>query len=108
MAIGNNLKEALASLLSQEASNIEIDTTDDLEGILESIIEANKNLKKSGKNNNWEMLGSDLQELQDLISALEKIMKENEKNAKDNAEDGVKDTQALDSDVLQGKKNQLQ
>ena len=99
MAIGNNLQEALANLLSQEASNIEIDRTDDLEGILESIIEANKNLTESGKNNNWEMLGSDLQELQDLISALEKIMKENEQNEKDNTEDELQDAKVLDSDV---------
>ena len=97
MAIGNNLQEALANLLSQEASNIEIDRTDDLEGILESIIEANKNLTESGKSNNWEMLGSDLQELQDLISALEKMMKENEQIEKENDDSQAQDEQILDS-----------
>ena len=79
MAIGDSLKEALTNLLSQEASNIEIDTTGDLEGLLQSIIKANKNLTESGKNNNWEMLGSDLQELQDLILTLEKMIDEKNK-----------------------------
>lgn len=98
MAIGNNLQEALVNLLSQEASNIEIDRTEDLEGILQSIIEANKNLTESGKNNNWEMLGSDLQELQDLILTLEKLMKENEKQeVEDNRK--TQDTQAIDSEI---------
>lgn len=99
MAIGNNLQEALANLLSQEASNIEIDRTDDLEGILESIIEANKNLTESGKSNNWEMLGSDLQELQDLISALEKMMKENEQNEKESDDSQLQDEQISDGEA---------
>ena len=47
MAIGDNLKEALASLLSQDALNIEINRTDDIEGLIQSIIQANKNLSES-------------------------------------------------------------
>ena len=84
MAIGDSLKEALANLLSQEASNIEIDTADDMQSLLQSIIQANKNLTESGKSNNWEMLGSDLQELQNLITALETRLEEDEKEVKDN------------------------
>lgn len=78
MAIGDTLKEALVNLLSQEASIIEIDTTNNLENILQSIIRANKNLTESGKSNNWEMLGSDLKELQTLITTLEKMLEEQE------------------------------
>ena len=78
MAIGNTLKEALNNLLSQEASNIEIDTSDDVEGLLQSIIQANKNLTESTQRNNWEMIGSDLKELQSLIKVLEKKIEENE------------------------------
>jgi uncharacterized membrane protein (UPF0182 family) len=84
MAIGNSLQEALDNLLSQEASNIEIDAADDMESLLQSIIQANKNLTESGKSNNWEMVGSDLQELQNLITALETKLEEGKKEVKDN------------------------
>jgi len=76
MAIGDNLEKALESLLSQDALNIEINRTEDIEGLIQSIIQANKNLSESTQGNNWEMIGSDLSELQTLIDALEKIMKE--------------------------------
>lgn len=80
MAIGDNLAEALASLLSQDALNIEINRTDDIEGLIQSIIQTNKNLSESTKSNNWEMIGSDLNELQTLIDTLEKLMDEDKKD----------------------------
>ena len=87
MAIGDNLKEALASLLSQEALNIEIDRGDDIEALIQSIIQSNKNLSESTQNNNWELIGTDLTELQSLINSLEKLLAEEEKkNAAENKE----------------------
>ena len=47
LAIGDNLEIALRNLLSTEASNIEIENTDDVDGLIDSIIKTNKNLKKS-------------------------------------------------------------
>lgn len=76
MAIGDNLSEALESLLSQYALNIEIDRTDDIDSMIQSIIDANNNLKESSESKNWEMIGNDIQELQDLIDMLEKIREE--------------------------------
>ena len=86
MAIGNNLQEALASLLSQNALNIEINRSDDIEGLIQSIIQSNKNLSESTKNNNWEMVGTDLNELQTLINSLEKLLEEQEDVTKNNQE----------------------
>ena len=83
MAIGDNLKEALASLLSQDALNIEINRTDDIEGVIQSIIQANKNLSESTTSNNWELIGSDVKELQTLINSLEKLLEEEKKKQKD-------------------------
>ena len=79
MAIGNNLREALASLLSREALNIEIDRGDDIDSLIQSIIQSNKNLSESTQNNNWEMIGTDVNELQSLINSLEKLLEEQEK-----------------------------
>lgn len=79
MAIGDNLTEALANLLSQDALDIEVNRTDDIEGLIQSIIQANKNLEESTQGNNWELIGSDLNELQSLINSLEKIMDEEAK-----------------------------
>ncbi len=78
VAIGNNLKEALNNLLSQEAINIEF-VSENKEELLEQIINANKNLEQSNMSNNWEMIGKDMAKLQDLIKQLE-TMTEQEKS----------------------------
>ena len=81
VAIGDTLSKAITNLLSQSAVNIEINNTDDIEGILEAIIKAKKNLTESTQRNDWEMMGTDLKELQNLIDSLEKMMKEKENNS---------------------------
>ena len=79
VSIGNNLKEALSNLLSTYAANIEIENTDDVEGIIEAIIKANKNLTESNANNDWEMMGKDVKKIQELIETLEKVKTEEDK-----------------------------
>ena len=81
VAIGDTLQEALTNLLSQSAVNIEVTNTEDIEGMIESIINANKNLTESNDRNDWEMMGADLKELQNLIESLEKKIKENKTNS---------------------------
>ena len=76
VAIGDDLEKAIANLLSQSAVNIEITNTEDIEGLIEAIINANKNLTESNEHNDWEMMGSDLKELQKLINMLEQKKKE--------------------------------
>ena len=74
VAIGNSLQEAVERLVSQEASRIEIENTDDEEGLIQAIIKANNNLEQSSKNNDWELMGKDITRLQELIKQLEKIV----------------------------------
>ncbi len=90
VAIGDTLEEALNNLVSQNAVDIEIENTDDIEGILDAIIKANQNLKQSNKNNNWEMAGKDMSKLQELITKLEKLIKEQEKG--DNKGNNIKNS----------------
>ena len=82
VAIGNNLEEALKNLLSKEASNIEVENTEDIDGLIDSIVKANKNLSESTSNNDWELMGSDIKKLQSLIDSLEiEKAKEDKKKA---------------------------
>ena len=78
VAIGDTLEEAITNLLSQSAVNIEITNTEDIEGLIDAIIDANKNLTESNERNDWEMMGSDLKTLQGLIESLEEMIDENE------------------------------
>lgn len=79
VAIGNNLLEALNNLLSKEAFNIEVENTDDINGAIEAIIKANKNLTESTNNKDWELMGSDIKKLQALIDTLEELKVQEEK-----------------------------
>ena len=79
VAIGDTLTKALENLLSTYAVDIEIENTDDIEGLMEAIIKANKNLTDSNNNNDWEMMGKDVKRLQELITSLENIKKEEDK-----------------------------
>lgn len=76
VAIGDNLKDALTNLVSQNAIGIEIQNTDDVEGLIELIIKANKNLEQSTTNGDWEQVGKDMDRLQNLIDKLEKVYQE--------------------------------
>lgn len=73
LAIGDTLNEALDNLLSEHASKVEVEDTDTIEGLIETIIKANNNLTESNKSNNWEQIGKDLSKLQELINVLEKL-----------------------------------
>ena len=101
VAIGDNLKNALENLLSKYAVDIEVENTDDVEGLIEAIIKANKNLTKSNQNNDWEMIGKDVQKLQELIDSLEKVKeqedKEKEKLEKKNNDSDV--TNSMDNTI---------
>ncbi len=79
VAMGDNLNKALENLLSTYAVDIEVENTDDIEGLMEAIIKANKNLTQSNANNDWEMMGKDVKRLQDLITSLETVKKEEDK-----------------------------
>ena len=83
VAIGDTLTEALQNLLSRYATNIEVEDTEDIKGLINAIIRANQNLTESNENNDWEMMGSDLARLQELINRLEQAKEEEERNNAD-------------------------
>ena len=84
VSIGNNLEDALENLVSQSAVNIKVESTDTLEDLIDTIIEANNNLKESTASQDFEMIGKDITKLQNLIDKLEK---QNEKIADEEDED---------------------
>ena len=79
LAIGDNLNEALRNLVSQYAVDIEVENTDSIEDLVQAIIKANGNLKESTSNANFEMMGKDIQKLQNLIDSLQELVEEQEK-----------------------------
>ena len=80
VAIGDTLQEASQNLLSNYAVDIEVENTEDIDGLIDSIIKANQNLKDSTNNNDWEMMGSDIERLQTLIDSLERMKQEETSN----------------------------
>ena len=79
VAIGDNLEEALKNLLSKEASSIELENTEDINGLIDAIVKANKNLSESTGNNDWELMGADIKKLQSLIDSLEQEKEKEDK-----------------------------
>ncbi len=79
VAIGDNLEKAIENIVSQYATSIDTYTTEDIDGIIQSVIKANKNLSQSMESNDWELMGTDIKKLQELIDLLEKVQ-DGEKN----------------------------
>ncbi len=77
VAIGTDLKEALANLLSQQAVSIKVES-ENVEDLIQEIIKANNNLNQSNESNDWALIGKDIEALQGLIEQLEKLMEEQE------------------------------
>lgn len=97
VAIGDNLSKALNNLLSQYAVAIDVENTDDIDGLIDAIIKANNNLTESNRSNNWEQMGSDLQKLQELITSLQRLKEEEEK--KTTNENVITDENMVDSET---------
>ena len=102
VAIGDTIQEALQNLLSRYAGSIEVEDTEDIEGIIEAIIKANQNLTESNNNNDWEMMGRDLARLQELIIQLEQAKEDEKAN---NADETEKSTSS--EDVNKTKSNNI-
>ena len=104
VSIGDTLQEALQNLLSNYAVDIEVENTEDIEGLIDSIIKANQNLKDSTNNNDWEMMGSDIERLQTLIDSLEK-MKEEEDATNTTNTTNTEETNSIDNNEIQNNSN---
>ncbi len=98
VAIGDDLKSALTNLVSQNAIGIETSSTDDIQGLIELIIKANKNLEQSTENGDWEMVGKDMERLQKLITQLEKVYDEEKANKDNNSSSSSNNNENKNSD----------
>ncbi len=103
VAIGDNLAEALQSLLSTEAVDLEIENTDDIDGLIDAIIKANNNLEESTSNNDWDLMGQDIERLQELIESLEQLQIDLEKE--ENNTDVLETDTVVDSTDNQDENN---
>lgn len=93
VAIGDNLDEALEHLLSQYAVDIDINNEEDVQGLVNSIVKANENIKNSSKNGDWKLFGEDMQRLTDLINQLQNTINQKETTDTNNKEtNSVNDT----------------
>lgn len=99
IAIGDTLEEALDNLLSENAVDIEIEDTETVEGLIDAIIKANNNLTDSGNNNDWELVGQDIQKLQELINTLETVNSKIEEESSQD-EEGTEDLENNTSYVV--------
>ena len=92
LAIGDNLNEAILNLFTDYAVNFEIVDIQDINSVIDAIIKSNNNLYESLNTNNFEMIGKDLSELENLIKRLEELRKiEIMKQEKDNKEEEIID-----------------
>lgn len=81
VAIGDNLENAIENLLSEKNSvKLQYVDMEDIEQVIDSVIEANGNLKESISSGDLEMVGKDLMSLESLIDQLEILRKEELKN----------------------------
>ena len=85
VAIGDDLEEAITNLLS-ENNSVEIEYIDmeNIDQVIDSIIEANQNLKESMNAQDLEMVGKDLETLQTLLDQLEVLRNQEIEEAEDN------------------------
>ena len=74
IAIGDTLEKSLENLLSTYAVDIEIENTENMQGLIEAIIKANNNLTESNENDDWEMMGKRFK----TFARINKIIRNNE------------------------------
>ncbi len=86
VAIGNDLAEALSKLVTDSAGTINFINKEDKQQLIDAIIKANNNLKESSESKDWQLIGSDLERLQDLIDQLE-VLNQKEDNENSNSLD---------------------
>ena len=81
VAIGDNLEIAMENLLSDKNSvRLEYVDMEDIDQVIDSVIEANGNLKDSINSGDLEMIGKDLSTLETLLEQLEILRNQEMKN----------------------------
>jgi hypothetical protein len=100
VAIGDDLKEALTNLVSQYAVDIEVENTDTIDDLIDTIIKANNNLTTSSESNDWEMTGKDIKKLQELIDKLEVLVEEDKSNKQNAIDTNEIVTNSINNDIV--------
>lgn len=91
VAIGDNLDVAIENLLSDKNSvRLEYVDMEDIDQVIDSVIEANRNLKDSIKSGDLEMIGKDLTALENLLDQLENLRKQEIKENGENRNESTK------------------
>lgn len=80
VTIGDDLEGAVNNLISQYANNIEVESTEDINGLIDAIIKANDNLSDSLNSKSWDLMGSDIKKLQNLIENLKEQVEEDKQD----------------------------
>ena len=75
LAIGDDLNDAISNLFTDYAVDLEIVDMQDMDSVVDAIIKSNQNLNESLNSNDFEMIGKDLSELENLIKRLEELRK---------------------------------
>lgn len=107
LAIGNNLQEAISNLFTDYAVDLEIVDMQDMNSVIDAIIKSNNNLSESLQTNNFEMIGKDLSELENLIRRLEELrnaqlLKEDKENKEEeivDEDESSKQTNSVQNDI---------
>ena len=79
VGIGNNLKEAMQRMLTENAIDIDVRDLANEDELKDAIIKQNKTLKDVIKQGDFEYTGKDIQKLIKLVDQLEEISKEKKK-----------------------------
>ena len=105
LAIGDDFKDALNNLVSQNAVDFEVEITDNVDDLISLIIKANKNLEKSTNSKDWEMMGKDVKKLQELIEKLERVQQEEKKKEAELESNNLKES--LNNNLIDKKNNNI-
>ena len=79
VGIGNNLKEAMQRMLTENAIDIDVRDLANEDELKDAIIKQNKTLKDVVKQGDFEYTGKDIQKLIKLVDQLEEVSKEKKK-----------------------------
>ena len=79
VGIGNNLKEAMQRMLTENAIDIDVRDLANEDELKDAIIKQNKTLKDAIKQGDFEYTGKDIQKLIKLVDQLEEVSKEKKK-----------------------------
>ena len=79
VGIGNNLKEAMQRMLTENAIDIDVRDLENEDELKDAIIKQNKTLKDVIKQGDFEYIGKDIQKLIKLVDQLEEVSKEKKK-----------------------------